>query len=115
MIKSLHTKVPTCSILRSPMIGACNRGDLNREHTLSTACILTIEGRRTEHTDLQSAIAELCRNLCEMALDPAQRDAYLWFLEDTARVQDFILADGEYRLTVVADRRECVAVIRQSG
>ncbi|MFE6500798.1 hypothetical protein [Kitasatospora sp. NPDC057738] len=49
-----------------------------------------------------------------MALDPAQRDAYLWFLEDTARVRDFLLADGEYRLTVVADRRECVAVIRQT-
>ncbi|MGW3072391.1 hypothetical protein [Kitasatospora sp. NPDC001132] len=94
------------------MIGTCNRGDLNREHTLSTAYTLTIEGRRTEHTDLQSAITELCRNLRIMALDPAQRDAYLWFLEDGNRVRDFILADGEYRLTVVADRREYVAVIR---
>ncbi|MFH8380620.1 hypothetical protein ACH4E7_06720 [Kitasatospora sp. NPDC018058] len=46
-------------------------------------------------------------------MDPAQRDAYLWFLGDEGRVRDFLLADGEYRLTFVANQREHVAVIRR--
>jgi hypothetical protein len=51
-----------------------------------------------------------------MPLDPAQRDAYLWFLGDGGeeRVGDFLQADGEYRLSFVADQRQHEAVIRRS-
>ncbi|MFE6489758.1 hypothetical protein ACFVGN_43455, partial [Streptomyces sp. NPDC057757] len=77
--------------------------------------ILIIDGQQTRHGDLQKAIANLRDRLGSAGLDPAQHDAYLWFLDDPGRVHDFITADGEYRLNYVAGRSGHSAVIRPEG
>ncbi|MEU1284885.1 hypothetical protein [Kitasatospora sp. NPDC005856] len=101
------------------MIGTCNRGDLNREHTLSTAYTLTIEGLAEPTTciDLQDALDILAEVLRRTPIRPDRLSAYLWMISGEGaadRVGDFMRRDGEFLLRFTSANQRYVAVIRQS-
>lgn len=85
------------------------------EHHLSTYT-LTAPGlvEPTEYDTLPEATAALTELLESLALSPARRDAYLFFLQDVARPADFIERDGHLTLPFAIAGRQYAAVITLS-
>lgn len=91
------------------------RGDLNREHTLTTY-LLTAEGlaEPSTHDTLQAAIDALLALITPLPLDRAQRRAYAYFLGaagGTRRVEDYLREDGRFELEILLGGRPYCAVI----
>lgn len=94
------------------------RGDQQPEPALNPQRFtLMVDGiaETASFNTLTEAVSALASLLATLPLDPAQQDAYRWFLEDAARVQDYLDAEGEYRLeiTTAPDGETRAAVIRR--
>ncbi|MFG3050304.1 hypothetical protein ACGFZP_05020 [Kitasatospora sp. NPDC048239] len=93
------------------------RGDLIREHALSSTYTLTIDGLAdpSSHATLQGAIDALAEAIRSAPIRPDRSEAYLWLISADGgadRVLDFIQQDGRFQLRFIAAGRRYTAVIR---